>query len=52
MIGSVMLTQGSQDTMTNFRAQCFFGAQKMRYEIEQTEMVEKKGQKLSKITKH
>jgi hypothetical protein len=39
--------------MKNFRAQCFFGTQKMKYDIEATEMVKKDGGlKLSKITKH
>lgn len=53
MIGSVMMTQGAPDNMKSFRAQCFFGKQKMKYDIEQTEMVKKDGGlKLSKITKH
>ena len=52
MIGSVMLTKDqNKDNMRNFRAQCFFGKQKMKYDIEKTEMVKKDGGlKLSKIT--
>jgi hypothetical protein len=37
MVGSVLLMNGANDDMKNFRAQCFYGSQKMKYDIEKSE---------------
>lgn len=40
MVGSVLLMDNAKDDMKNFRAQCFYGHQRMKYNIESTEMVD------------
>jgi hypothetical protein len=42
MIGNVQLyQQDSSDGMKNFRAQCFYGKQLIKYNVETTELIDK-----------
>jgi hypothetical protein len=52
MVGTI-LVKGGNDTMSRFRAQCFFGVQTMRYEVEKSKVIKWTDQlQMEKITWH